>query len=156
MRVDKQDTVQAPVVKVWEELWKVQKLIGYIPGVESVETVEEGKRYKAKVRDRVGPFQVSFQLEVVVESAEQASYLRARVSGAERRLASTLQQVIEIRLSADAPGTTALNVGAEISILGKLGSLGDGLIRARALEAISTFVASLKKDIESAQVPCAP
>ena len=156
MRVDKQDTVQATVVKVWEELWKVQKLIGYIPGVESVETVEEGKRYKAYVRDRVGPFQVSFQLEVVVESAEQASYLRARVSGAERRLASTLQQVIEIRLSADTPGTTALNVGAEISILGKLGSLGDGLIRARALEAISTFVASLKKDIESAQVPCAP
>lgn len=156
MRVDKQETVQAPVLKVWEELWNVQKLIGYIPGVESVETLEEGKRYKARVRDRVGPFHVSFQLDVVVETAEHGSFLKARVSGAERRLASTLQQVIEIRLAESAPGETSINVGADVSILGKLGSLGDGLIRARALEAISTFVASLKKDIESAQITCVP
>jgi carbon monoxide dehydrogenase subunit G len=156
MRVDKEETLQAPVMKVWEELWNVQKLIGFIPGVQAVETIEDGKHYKAQVRDKVGPFQVSFHLNIVVETAELGSFLRARVSGAERRLASTLQQVIEIRLSEPSPGSTLVNVGLDISILGKLGSLGDGLIRTRANDAISTFMANLKKDIEGAEIAVAP
>jgi carbon monoxide dehydrogenase subunit G len=151
MRLEKQSTIRAEPSKVWAWLWDIPKLIEYMPGVEDVEPVEEGKHYSVRINDRVGPFPVRFNLDVVVESIDQNKFLRAHVSGKDQRFASTLRQVIEIQLRDEPPNGTDLSISTEISILGKLGSLGDALIRSRAAEAISNFVTSLKNDVESGQ-----
>ena len=151
MRLEKQSAIRAAPSKVWAWLWDIPKLIEYIPGVEDVELLEEGKHYSVRVNDRVGPFPVRFNLDVVVESMEQDRFLRAHVSGKDQRFASTLQLVIEIQLHAEPPDGTDLSISTEISIRGKLGSLGDALIRTRATEAISNFVTSLKNDVEPGQ-----
>lgn len=148
MRLEKQSTILAAPSDVWKQLWNVQKLIHYIPGVEDVKSVEEGKRYAVRVGDRVGPFQVSFNLDIVVDSIEEGRSLRANVSGKDGRFASTLHQVIDIQLT-DAPaGGTDLAITTEISILGKLGSLGDALIRTKATAAMASFLENLRNDIE--------
>lgn len=151
MRVEKQDTIRAAPAEVWSQLWNVQKVIRYIPGVQDLQSVEEGKRYGVQIGDRVGPFQVNFKLDIVIDSIDQGRFLRVKVSGRDSRFASTLQQVIEIHLKDAPPGGTDLDIRTEISILGKLGSLGDALIRAKTTEAIAGFIATFKNDIESGQ-----
>lgn len=148
MRVEKQSIIQAAPSDVWKQLWNIQKLIHYVPGVEDVKSLEEGKRYVVRVGDRIGPFQVSFDLDIVVDSVDEGRFVRAKVSGKDRRFASTLNQVIEIHLSDAPPDGTGLAMTADISILGKLGSLGDALIRTKATEAIANFIANFKNDIE--------
>ena len=149
MHLEKQSTIQAAPTEVWVWLWDIPKMIQHLPGVEGVELLEEGKHYSVRISDRVGPFPVSFNLDVVVESMDPNRFLRAKVFGKDQRFASTLSQVIEMQLSDEPPDATRLVINTEISILGKLGSLGDALIRSRASEAISGFLASLKNDIES-------
>lgn len=151
MRVEKQGTIRATQSDVWKQLWDVQRLVHYIPGVQDVQSVEEGKHYTVRVGDRIGPFQVSFNLDIVIDSIDQGRFLRARVSGKDSRFASTLQQVIEIQLHEALPDGTGMEISTEISILGKLGSLGDALIRTKATEAIANFVTNFKNDVESAQ-----
>ena len=149
MQVAARGTIDVERARVWERLWDVQKLIGYIPGVKEVKTLEEGKHYSALVSDRVGPLQVSFNLDIVVETVDAGGLLRAHVSGKDGRFASTLRQVVELRLEDAASGGTGLAVTADITLLGKLGSLGSGLIRSRATQVLSNFVTRLKQDLEA-------
>ena len=151
MRVEKQSTIRASSLDVWNQLWNVQKLIRYIPGVEDVQCLEEGRHYAVRVGDKVGPFQVSFNLDILVDSNEQGRSIQVKVSGKDGRFASTLHQVIDIQLTDAAPGATDLAIITEISILGKLGSLGDALIRTKATAALANFLENLRNDIEAGQ-----
>ncbi len=152
MRLEKEATIRAAPSDVWARLWDVKRLIHYIPSVEEVKSVEEGKRYSVRVSDRVGPIQIHFDLDVVVDGLDQDRFLRVKVSGRAKGLASSLRQVLEIRLEEAPPDGTRLALSTEISILGKLGSLGDGLIRNKATEVFANFVGNLKKDLESDEI----
>ena len=55
----------APPGAVWQRLWDIHALAGCIPGCGDVEAIEEHRRYRATIRDQVGPFRIAIPLEIL-------------------------------------------------------------------------------------------
>ncbi len=55
----------ASPIAVWERLWDIHALAGCIPGCGDVEAIEERRRYRATIRDKVGPFRIAIPLEIL-------------------------------------------------------------------------------------------
>ena len=74
--------------EVWEALWDLHAIEQCIPGCEEAQEVEPRQRYRATIRDRVGPYRVEIPLDVLVDPLEQGTRLAVRASGRDSVLSS--------------------------------------------------------------------
>jgi carbon monoxide dehydrogenase subunit G len=129
--------------EVWRTLWDVPALARCIPGCGDVETAEAARRYRATVRDRVGPFTIAIPLEIVVDSALPLARLAVTASGRD----STLGSPVTVRLTASLEPTTAggtrLAIEGTASVGGKLAALGQAVIQRRTRDILDQFANNL-------------
>jgi carbon monoxide dehydrogenase subunit G len=83
VRVEKQTTVAAPPEQVWAFLWDVERVARCIPGCSDVRVVDPQRSYTATVTEKVGPFRVSFPLEIEVTRLEAPRNLQVQARGAD-------------------------------------------------------------------------
>ncbi len=147
MIFEKSVTVKAPLQKVWGFLWDTEKLASCIEGCEKVEEVEPKKRYTAFVEARVGPFKTSFAVEIEVLEAD-ALHIKAKAAGKDSKIAASMKQQIDLQLKEVAGEGTELNFKTDVSILGKLATLGHWIIKKKADEVMEQFVTRMKAQVE--------
>ncbi len=147
MRFEKEVAIRAPREQVWAFLWNVEQLVSCVPGCSEARTIEEKKRYAARVQEKIGPFKAEFPLDVEVVEVDEPRRLRARASGKDSAVASSAKVDLSVDL-ADTEAGTDLRVTADVSILGKLGTLGHGLIKRRADEIIGQFADAIRQRLE--------
>jgi carbon monoxide dehydrogenase subunit G len=140
--------VQAPADRVWGALWDVPRLAGYVSGVTDVAEVEPRARYRAHVAQRLGPFRVHFALDVSVEEVREPDALRVSVSGRDEHLLGLLKQTTTVFVEPRGPMHSLLRIVTDLSIAGKLGQLGQGIIVRKAEEVVAAFAQAFRKDIE--------
>jgi len=148
MTVDREVTIAVPPQRVWEFLWDVPRLAACIPGAKDVATVEEGKRYTAVVGDKVGPFRVSFPLQIDVLEVQAPTRLRARAGGRDAAVDGIVKVELDVSLTATASGTT-LHLVADINVLGKLGTLGHTMIVRKGTDIVDRFAAAVRAQLEA-------
>jgi hypothetical protein len=144
MRFEKQITVDIPRQAVWDFLWDVARLTPCIPGCERVEALTPYQRYRATVRDRVGPFKVQVPLEIDVLAALAPERLAARAQGKDTAVQSLVKIEVDVALLATTPATTLLRFSAEVAVLGKLGTLGHSVIIRRGNAIIEQFATAIQ------------
>jgi uncharacterized protein len=148
MTVDRQVTIAVTPQRVWDFLWDVPKLAACIPGARDVRTVEEGQRYTAVVGDKVGPFRVQFPLQIDVLEVEPPTRLRARAGGRDAAVDGIVKVDLDVSL-APVAGGTALRLLADISVLGKLGTLGHSVIARKGTDIVERFAAAVRTRLET-------
>src|SRR5207249_9144315 len=109
--------------------------------------VEEGRRYAAVVGEKVGPFKVQFPLEIEVLEATPPERLRARAGGRDAAVDGLVRVELHVAL-APVDGGTALTLAADISVLGKLGTLGHGVIVRKSTDIIDRFARAIRAQLE--------
>jgi uncharacterized protein len=144
MRFEKQVTVDVPRQAVWDFLWDVTRLTPCVPGCERVEALAPYQRYRATVRDRVGPFKVQVPLEIDVLTTLAPERLAARAQGKDTAVQSLVKVEIDVALLATTPTTTLLQLAAEVAVLGKLGTLGHSIIVRRGNAIIEQFATAIQ------------
>ncbi len=147
MKVEREISIKAPRETVWGFLWDVPRLAACIPGAKDVRTVEEKKRYTARVGEKVGPFKVEFPMEIEVLEALAPERLRARAGGRDGKVDGLVKVELDLRL-AEADAGTTLRLAAEISVLGKLGTLGHSVIVRKGNDVIDRFAAAVQAALE--------
>jgi len=147
MKVEREIAIRAARENVWGFLWDVPRLAACIPGATDVRTVEEKKRYAALVGEKVGPFRVEFPLEIEVLEAEAPERLRARAGGRDGKVDGVVKVELDLRLT-EAGSGTMLRLAADISVLGKLGTLGHSVIVRKGNEIVERFAAALQAELE--------
>ena len=80
MEFNQEIVVAAPREKVWDFIWRVEEFAGCVPGVKSVEKLDE-KTYGVRVEQKVSFLKASFQLRVEIEEARAPEYIRASGEG---------------------------------------------------------------------------
>ena len=133
---------------MWSFLWDVPRLAACVPGCSEASPTDDPHRFHAVVAERVGPFQVRFQLEIRVVEVEQGQRIRAVAQGKDNRVASQLQVELRVQL-APQDGGTLLQVGTDVQVFGKLGSLGHTVIRRKGDEILQRFAQTLKARLEA-------
>ena len=148
MKVEREVTIAASREAVWNFLWDVPRLAACIPGAKDVQTVEERRRYTAVVAEKVGPFKVQFPLTIEVVEVQAGERLRARANGRDAAVDGLVKVDLDVTVTPADTGT-ALKVAADISVLGKLGTLGHSVIVRKGTDIVDRFAEAVRAQLET-------
>lgn len=138
MRARREIPVELTPAALWQLLWDVGRIVACVPGCDDAREIEAHQRYAARMTQRVGPIKLSVPLEVEVVEAEPPHRMVLDAKGRDRALGAEISMRVALEIEPRGPAS-ALCVDAEARILGKLGSLGQGVIQRKAEEALEEF-----------------
>ena len=152
-------TLQADRERVAALLTDIERVAACVPGVENVE-MTASNIYKAVLKTQIGPIKSSFTGSVELDPSEAPARLRAKGQGKDRSTQSMAKIAFSASLEEIGDGTTRVDAQADISIRGRLGQFGTGVIQATAAQMLNDFAtcvnASLGTTETGAESPAPP
>jgi len=148
-------SLSTPPERLWAILTDVPAISGCIPGCEEVEEEAPLATYRARMRQKIGPFRVDIPAEITVTEVRVARRIATRATGRDRLTGTRMAVTLDVDLAAQGVGT-ALAVAAELEVQGRLASLGQALIRRRAEENFAEFDRRLRALLEERQDDASP
>ena len=138
--------IKAPQDKVWEFLFDIPKLSECVPGIESVEAVND-KTYKGKLVVKVGPIKSTFSGTVNLTDVEAPYRIAGSVEGDDRASASSVKALFIGTLKSVDGGTEAA-FEVEANLRGRLAQFGGPIITATAKKLTAEFANNLRERLE--------
>lgn len=148
MRIEGSFTVAAPPERVFAEITNPALMAGCIPGCEAIEVID-GKTYRARILVEVGPIKARFNLVVEVTEEEPPARVASVTRGEEGTRASVISSNNELLL-APADGGTEVKYVSEVSVTGRLGKFGLGMMKKKAEQLGAKFAETFRGKIEAA------
>ena len=128
--------------RLWNFLMDVPRVARCVPGVETVEAVDE-RSYKGRLGVRIGPVRLSLDGTMAVEEQDQAARrARMRADANDRRLGGGIRARLSLALTPAEHGTR-LSIETDLAVLGKIGEFGQPLIRKKADALLEEFARNL-------------
>ena len=149
MRIEDSFTVDAPVARVWQMITDPQVVGPCIPGCQEV-TVTGPDTYKADIKVAVGPIKTTFSVTVEKTEERPPHFAASTTRGEEGGKASTLNATSTLTLSEGADGGTAVAYASEVSVFGRLGKFGLGIMKKKARDLGRDFAESFRHTVEGA------
>ena len=129
--------------RLWEFLMDVPRVARCVPGVESVEAVDE-RSYTGRLGVRIGPIRLSLDGTLAVEEQDATAWrARMRADANDRRLGGGIRARLSLTLSPAADGTR-LSIETDLTVLGKIGEFGQPVIRKKADGLLEEFARNLR------------
>jgi carbon monoxide dehydrogenase subunit G len=152
MRIEGRFVVAAPPERVFAEITNPALMASCIPGCEAIEVIDP-KTYRARILIEVGPIKARFNLVVEVTAEEPPVRVLSVTRGEEGSRASMLSANNELRLEVTAEGATAVRYLSEVSVTGRLGKFGLGVMKKKAEALGAKFAEAFRGKLEVAAVP---
>jgi len=134
-------TVGAPRAEVYKALRDARLFASCVEGVRDL--VETGPdAYAAVFETKVAYMKFGFNVAVQVVRAEEPREIAAKIEGTPLGIVGRLTATSVTKLT-EAGGTTKIDYDVEAALTGKLGSLGQPVLRAKAKEMERQFAARL-------------
>jgi carbon monoxide dehydrogenase subunit G len=144
MKLEHTVSIDAPRARVWAVLMDLPLAAGCVPGTRDLAVEGDGVRGTLEVR--VGPIKLALSGVVTVESRDEAGgTARLRADAEDRRLGGAVRAHVDVALSGDAP--TQLRVSSDVTILGRIGELGQPLIARQADKVLAGFADCLRRTV---------
>jgi carbon monoxide dehydrogenase subunit G len=142
MVFDQHTVIAAPAEKVWELIGDVPRMAGCLPGLEDLR--EEGSdTYAGTLKVTVGPIAVKLEGNMRLESRDRDAWTALLVIKAEdRRIRSSTNARTTMRLVPNGEHTMLL-VHTEATVLGKLGQMGQAVLRRKSDQLLAQFVENM-------------
>ncbi len=146
MQVADSFTLAAPREKVWEFLFDIPRLSQCIPGIESVEVVDD-KTYRGKLVVRVGPIKSEFSGTITLTEVVPPDQIAGTVEGDDKASASSVKATFAGTLTPVEGGTKAA-FQVEANLRGRLAQFGGPVIHATAKKLTAEFAKNLRAQLE--------
>jgi carbon monoxide dehydrogenase subunit G len=144
MLIEEKFSVKAPIQKLWDSFLDPEIIGPCIPGCEKVETIND-KAYDSIIKAKVGFIAVRFKVRTVIEEIVPYSLIRTVGEGNELRRLGHFKQKTSINFNELSQNETEVSYQSEVSIVGKLATFGDRILRAKAKEIGKEFADAVKK-----------
>ena len=117
--------------------------------VEQV-TPQDNQSYQGTMRVRVGPVSLNMAGTItVLEQDRDRWHASLRLEGADRRIGGAVRGTMDMDLMELSPEETELAITSDVSFMGKLGELGQPVIRRKADSVIQEFAQNLRQEAAS-------
>jgi carbon monoxide dehydrogenase subunit G len=130
----------------WVAITDIGKLMQWISIVNDAQEVEHLSRYTAMLTDRVGPFSLKAQLEIVVTEVEEGKLIALRAEGRDRQVDSRISVEGHLALTPRETGCR-LEVEGRYEVTGKVATFGSAMIRSKANTIIGNFFAGIESEL---------
>ena len=146
MQIKDSFTINAPQEKVWELLFDIPGLSQCVPGIDSVELVDD-KTYRGKLVVKVGPIESQFNGVVTLTEVEPPQKIAGSVDGDDKTSASSIKANFSGTLTTVEAGTEASFV-VDLNLRGRLAQFGGPVISATAKKLTAEFAKNLRAQLE--------
>jgi len=146
MQIKDSFTIDAPQEKVWELLFDIPRLSQCVPGIESVEVMDD-KTYRGVLVVKVGPIKSQFSGVVTLTEIEPPQRIAGAVEGDDKTSTSSIKANFSGTLTAVDAGTEAAFV-VDLNLRGRLAQFGGPVISATAKKLTAEFAKNLRTQLE--------
>lgn len=152
MVIEDRFIIKTPQKTVWDFLMGIEGVAACIPGCEEVKAIDE-KNFQGVVRVKVGPISARFKINAAIIEIDPPTHLTSIIKGEDKRKSSFFISENVLDLKGLSPNETEVSYKSEVSIVGRLATFGDKIIRVKAKQLEENFVNSLKEKLETG-FPC--
>jgi uncharacterized protein len=132
---------------VWDFLLDPERIAPCLPGCESLE-VEDAKTYRVRLTVKVGFLSTTQSFKVEIVESDRPRHLVSLARGEDRKLASQVEVRNTLDLAPEAASGTRVRYRSEVRVLGRLGSVGDAVMKIKAKQLAGDFAANVRAAIE--------
>ncbi len=144
MRFEHTIRVNAPRDRAWALLMDVPAVARCVPGAEDV-TATGPDKYRGAVRVSVGPIRLRLEGDVTVTQKDQATGQAAmRLDAADRAVGGAVKAELHMTLT-EAEAGSELRLVTEATLAGRIGDLGQPLIKRQADKIAMEFARCLEQ-----------
>ncbi len=147
MKIEKCFVVAAPHEEVWAFITTPERVAPCLPGCDEVEAVGDNK-YKANIKVQVGPIKTAFKVDVEATEERAPEFAAYSTRGEEGGRASRISATSTLALKPLDTGRTEVTYTSEVSIVGRLGKFGAGMMKKKADAMGDEFVTALRAELE--------
>jgi len=147
MLIEGQFNLQAPIQQVWNSLLDPKTLGSCVPGTEKMEAINE-TTYESVVKQRVGPIKVKLVFTTNLVEVRPPNFIKAVGRGADATKLGTFTTEIKVNLEEVSPNDVKVSYVANISLVGRLATFGERIMRAKANEVGEEFTKNLQEKLK--------
>jgi len=141
--------LNAEQLAVWDFMLDVDKFSACMPGVEDLIRVDDAT-FTGTMKAKVGPISGAFVFEAHIIESEAPTQLKTHVEGTDSLTNSTMTADITMDIASLDAGGTELTYAASVDLKGRLGIIGDMVIRATGAQVIKVFFERMRERIDAA------
>ena len=148
MKLEIRSVVPASREATWALVMDIPRAASCIPGIKDVTPDGEG-RYQATLQARVGPMGMTLSGTITVLSQDaEAGEALFLVEANDRRVGGGVKTDMTMKVTARSPNETELEIISDTTFMGRLGELGQPIIRRKARNTLEEFARNLSKLLE--------
>lgn len=147
MKVEDRFTVGAPIALAWEAIVDPNVVGPCIPGCRAIEVLGPD-RYRAEITVALGPIKTTFNVVVEVSEMTPPERIASITRGEEGSRASLLTATNLLALRAVDESTTEISYSSDVSLTGRLGKFGLGIMKRRAKDTGAAFAEAFRTKLE--------
>jgi carbon monoxide dehydrogenase subunit G len=148
MQIDGKFVVNGKIQQVWDLVLEPGTLASCIPGAEKIESTDN-KTYNCLVKQSVGPITVRLQFVVNLTEITPPTYVKAVGRGEALGKLGTFGIDLVVHLAEQQGIMTEIEYKADVSMVGKLATFGERIMRAKVKSVGEQFTQNLEKTLKS-------
>ena len=146
MILDGKIDLDVPVHQAWEFLIDINKFSTCLPGIDEVKQIDD-KTFDGIISATVGPISGKFNFRSTIVESRPPEQMVVRTEGTDSVTKSTVNADMTVDLHAVSEKKSQMDYKADVKIKGRLGILGDMVLRATATLILQEFTRRLHKEL---------
>ena len=147
MFIEEKFTVKAPREKVWAFLMNPDASGPCVPGCEKVKVIDD-KTYMVTIKVKIAFISLTFNMNVQITEMNPPSHLETLATGEESSMASNIKAKNFLDLNSLSESETEISYRSEVSLFGKLGTMGQSVVKGKAKQLGKEFAEAVKSRLE--------
>lgn len=142
--------LQTSPEQTWVSLTDVALLAGWVSIIEGATELEPLARYRAVLMDRLGPFKLRADLDIVVSDVQDWHSLVVTASGEDRQVGSRLLVAATMSIRPGEQGGSLVSFTGFYEVTGRVASMGGGTINKKADKIMAEFFSAAERALGTA------
>jgi carbon monoxide dehydrogenase subunit G len=138
--------LEVPVRKAWEFLIDINKFSTCLPGIDEVKQIDD-KTFDGVISATVGPISGKFNFRSTILESRPPEQMVVHTEGTDSVTKSTVNSDMTVDLRSISETKSQMDYRADVKIQGRLGILGDMVLRATATLILQEFTRRLHKGL---------
>ena len=146
MILDGKIDLEVPVEIAWGFLIDINKFSTCLPGIDEVKQIDD-KTFDGVISATVGPISGKFNFRSTIVESRPPEQMVVKTEGTDTVTKSTVNADMTVDLRRISPDKSQMDYQADVKIKGRLGILGDMVLRATATLILQEFTKRLHQGL---------
>jgi uncharacterized protein len=138
--------LEVPAQKAWDFLIDINKFSTCLPGIDEVKQIDD-KTFDGVISATVGPISGKFNFRSTILESRPPEQMAVRTEGTDSVTKSKVNADMTVDLRGISETKSQMDYRADVKIQGRLGILGDMVLRATATLILQEFTRRLHKGL---------